>query len=373
MIIAFLKSTICPRLQYKCIKPVPCSFSPYLRIMLIFLSEQSSDSQKLDILTRLETHGVRGYATRFGGRSVVVAVESMPGCFVDVTALHEAASRWDGIAEIVDVREPYQLGSKRVRPEGTVISVRDFSVGGGSFGVIAGPCTVESEKQVLETARKVKQAGATALRGGAFKPRTSPYAFQGLKREGLKILEKARQETGLVIVTEAMSIEEVELVAEFADIVQIGTRNAQNYRLLEACGKARKPILLKRGFSCSLEEFLMSAEYILAGGNEQVILCERGIRTFETYIRFTMPIGVIPALKSVTHLPVVVDPSHAAGRADFVAALSFAATAAGADGLLVEVHPAPQKALCDGRQSLTPDEFADMIDTCKKIRAALPK
>ncbi len=339
--------------------------------MLIFFSEKSNETQKSDVLARLETQGVRGFATRFGGRPVVVAIEYLPGRFVDLVALQETALQWDGVMDVVDVREPYQLASKTLRPEGSVIAVRDFSVGNGSFGVIAGPCTVESEQQVLETATEVKKAGASALRGGAFKPRTSPYAFQGLRRDGLKILQKARQETGLAIVTEAMSPEEVELVEEFGDIIQIGTRNAQNYRLLEACGRAKKPILLKRGFSCSLEEFLMSAEYILAGGNDRVILCERGIRTFETYMRYTMPIGIIPALKSATHLPVVVDPSHAAGRADLVPPLSFAATAAGADGLLVEVHPDPKKALCDGRQSLTPDEFTDMIATCHRIRHSI--
>ena len=339
--------------------------------MLIFMSKKSNKAQHSKVLALLEEQGVRGYLTEFGGRPVVVAIECLPGCSVNEPALQDAAAEVEGVEEVVDVFEPYQLCSKRLCPEGSVIKVRDFSVGNGTFGFIAGPCTIENEKQVLETAKLVKKAGAAALRGGAFKPRTSPYAFQGMKLEGLKILQKVQKETGLAIITEAMSPEEVELVSEYADIVQIGTRNAQNYRLLEACGRARVPILLKRGFSCTLDEFLMSAEYILAGGNERVILCERGIRTFETYVRYTMPIGVIPALKIATHLPIVVDPSHAAGRADLVPSISFAATAAGADGLLVEVHPDPKKALCDGRQSLTPDEFAGMVKICRKIKNAL--
>jgi 3-deoxy-7-phosphoheptulonate synthase len=258
-----------------------------------------------------------------------------------------------------------------MRLAGSVVRIRDFAVGSGNFAIIAGPCTVETEKQVLTTAKLVKAAGATALRGGAFKPRTSPYTFQGLKLEGLKILHKVRKETGLVTVTEAMSPEEIKLVAEYADIVQIGSRNAQNYRLLEACGEVRIPVVLKRGFANTLEEFLMSAEYILAGGNEQVILCERGIKTFETHVRYTLAVGTIPALKSMTHLPVIVDPSHAAGDASLVPSLAFASTAAGADGLLIEVHPDPEHALCDGRQSLTPEEFTAMAHTCKKIRKVI--
>jgi 3-deoxy-7-phosphoheptulonate synthase len=305
---------------------------------------------------------VRCRFTQFGGQSVFVTDNALD------KPLSKSLSKLPEVEAIVDVPEPYPLCSSQIRPEGSVIRIRDFVVGQGHFAIIAGPCTIETEKQVLVTAQHVKAAGATALRGGAFKPRTSPYAFQGLKLEGLKILQKVSRETGLVTVTEAMSPEEVKMVAEYADVVQIGTRNAQNYRLLEACGEARTPILLKRGFSNTLEEFLMSAEYILSGGNEQVILCERGIRTFETHVRYTLPVGAIPALKLTSHLPVIVDPSHAAGRADLVPGLSFASTAAGADGLLVEVHPDPLHALCDGRQSLTLDEFTAMAQTCKKIR-----
>jgi 3-deoxy-7-phosphoheptulonate synthase len=312
----------------------------------------------------LEQVGISYHLTRFGSHPVFVTEN------ISESVRHALLAMPD-VMSIVEVPEPYPLCSSRMRPDGSIIRIRDFVVGQGNFAIIAGPCTVESEKQVLITAQHVKAAGATALRGGAFKPRTSPYAFQGLKMEGLKILQKVSQETGLVTVTEAMSSEEVKMVAEYADVVQIGTRNAQNYRLLETCGEAGVPILLKRGFSNTLEEFLMSAEYVVAGGNEQVILCERGIRTFETHVRYTLPVGTIPALKLVTHLPVVVDPSHAAGRAELVPSLAYAATAAGADGLLVEVHPDPQHALCDGRQSLTPGEFAAMAQICGKIRKAV--
>jgi 3-deoxy-7-phosphoheptulonate synthase len=273
-----------------------------------------------------------------------------------------------GVDSILASPDPFPLCSLQLRPKHSTIRIRDFAVGGDNFAIIAGPCTVESEKQVLTTAKLVKDAGATALRGGAFKPRKSPYSFQGLKLEGLKILQKVRKETGLVTVTEAMSPEEVKLVAEYADVVQIGSRNAQNYRLLEACGEARVPILLKRGFANTLEEFLMSAEYILAGGNDQVILCERGIKTFETHVRCTLSVGTVPVLKSLSHLPIIVDPSHAAGDAGLVPNLAFAAIAAGTDGLLIEVHPDPERAVCDGRQSLTPEAFAAMAQTCKKIR-----
>ena len=332
--------------------------------MIINIRSHTSQETVSEIAGILEQAGIGCHLTQFGGHPVFVAENMSESVRHSLSAIQDVAS-------IVDIPEPYPLCSSRMRHDGSVIRIRDFVIGQGNFAIIAGPCTVETEKQVLITAQHVKAAGATALRGGAFKPRTSPYAFQGLKMEGLKILQKVSQETGLVTVTEAMSSEEVKMVAEYADVVQVGTRNAQNYRLLETCGEARVPILLKRGFSNTLEEFLMSAEYVVAGGNEQVILCERGIRTFETHVRYTLPVGTIPALKLVTHLPVVVDPSHAAGRADLVPSLAYASTAAGADGLLVEVHPDPSHALCDGRQSLTPKEFANMAQVCKKIRETL--
>ncbi|MDR1486010.1 MAG: 3-deoxy-7-phosphoheptulonate synthase [Planctomycetaceae bacterium] len=329
--------------------------------MIIVTIKKFNDSQKQTLLKLLVDNGIKYRDTRFDGKEVIVVPE------INSDKLVDKISKLSGIDKIVSVKEPYQLCSRNMKLSDTVINVRNFKIGGGAFGVIGGPCTVESEKQTIEIAVQVRKAGATALRGGAFKPRTSPYAFQGLKEKGLKILAKARAETGLAIVTEAMSCDEVSLVAEYADVVQVGTRNAQNYRLLEKCGEMRLPILLKRGFSCTLEEFLMSAEYILAGGNDQVILCERGIRTFETYQRYTFPAGSVPMLKTLTHLPLVVDPSHAAGRVEFVPALSYAAAAVGADGLLVEVHNKPEAALCDGRQSLTPKDFENIVKKCKKI------
>ena len=332
--------------------------------MIIKFHPNTSQEIVSEVTGILERAGSRYHLTQFDGNPIIVAPD------VPITACQSIAEML-AVEACINTDYPFPLCSFAMRPGGSIVRVRDFAVGQGHFAVIAGPCTVETEKQVLVTAQQVKAAGATALRGGAFKPRTSPYAFQGLKREGLKILQKVRIETGLVTVTEAMDSEEVKMVAEYADVVQIGTRNAQNYRLLETCGEMRIPILLKRGFGNTLEEFLMSAEYILAGGNEQVILCERGIRTFETHMRYTLPIGTIPALKSMTHLPVVVDPSHAAGSAYLVPSLAFASTAAGVDGLLVEVHPDPEHALCDGRQSLTPDEFEKMVQTCEKIRQVL--
>ena len=337
------------------------------RIMIINIRKDTPSEAIDQIASLLNQTAVRYRLTQFGGVPIfitdIVLDKKLSGSLLKLHA----------VESIVDHLDPYPLSSIQIRPERTTIRIRDFAVGPNHFSMIAGPCTIESEKQVLTTAQHVKAAGATALRGGAFKPRTSPYVFQGLKVEGLKILQKVSKETGLVTVTEAMSSEEVKIVSEYADVVQIGTRNAQNYRLLETCGEARIPILLKRGFSNSLDEFLMAAEYILAGGNEQVILCERGIRTFETYVRYTLPSGAVPALKLASHLPVVVDPSHAAGRADLVAALSYASVAAGADGLLVEVHPDPKHALCDGRQSLTPDEFAKVAQMCRDIRSVVGK
>jgi len=339
------------------------TFSPE-NAMIIKISPGAPQETIADIVGILKQAKADCHLTQFGGQPVIV-VGNVP---LDIL---KSIKNTQAVEDFLITDDPYQLCSRQIRPEGTVVRVRDFAVGQGNFGIIAGPCSVETEKQVLKTAELVKEAGATALRGGAFKPRTSPYSFQGLKIEGLKILQKVSKETGLVTVTEAMSSEEVKWVSEYADVVQIGSRNAQNYRLLETCGEARVPILLKRGYSSTLEEFLLAAEYILAGGNEQVILCERGIRTFETYIRYTMPAGAIPALKDISHLPVIADPSHAAGRADWVPGLVFASVAAGADGLLVEVHPDPEHALCDGRQSLVPDEFAKMVKTCKRIREAL--
>ena len=335
--------------------------------MIIFLFEGASPQQVNNLISTLREFGLHGHRSTFNAQPVILTLaDRTDGDLDDIDLQRKLRAEFE-IEKIIALPTPYLLANRALRPEGSVVSTGGFSVGNGSFGIIAGPCTVESERQMLDTALAVKKAGGTALRGGAFKPRTSPYAFQGLKEEGLKILAKARQETGLAIVTEAMAPDEVGLVEEYGDVIQIGARNAQNYRLLEAAGRVRKPILLKRGFSTTLDEWLMSAEYIMAGGNEQVILCERGIRTFETYTRFTLPVAVIPAMKRLTHLPIVVDPSHAAGRSEFVPPLAAASAAAGADGLLVEVHVDPKHALCDGRQSLTPAEFQRMVEQCNAI------
>ena len=251
--------------------------------------------------------------------------------------------------------------------------VGDVTIGGDRLAIMAGPCSVESREQLLDVAGRVKDAGATILRGGAFKPRTSPYAFQGLEEEGLKLLDEARRETGLPVVTEVMEPDKVDVVAEHADILQIGARNVQNFSLLRRVAETKKPVLLKRGMSTSIQEWLLSAEYVLAGGNPNVILCERGIRTFETATRFTLDLNAIPVVKKLSHLPIVVDPSHGTGHWEYVEAMAMAAVAAGADGLIIEVHPRPAEALSDGPQSLKPDRFAQVVAKVRRVAAALDR
>jgi 3-deoxy-7-phosphoheptulonate synthase len=272
-----------------------------------------------------------------------------------------------GVADAVPVSKPWKLVSREVKPDDTVVKIGAGQIGGGRFGVIAGPCAVESKEQVDTAAHAVKAAGAHFLRGGAFKPRTSPYAFQGMKEEGLKILADAREKTGLPIVTEVMDTRDVELVSRYADVLQVGARNMQNFSLLEAVGAQKKAVMLKRGLSATINEFLMAAEYILKQGNYSVILCERGIRTFETMTRNTLDLGSIPLIKRLTHLPIIVDPSHGTGDRASVPALARAAVALGADGLMVEVHPQPDKALSDGPQSLTPEAFAKLMESLRAI------
>ncbi|MGH2447255.1 MAG: 3-deoxy-7-phosphoheptulonate synthase [Chloroflexota bacterium] len=276
-----------------------------------------------------------------------------------------------GVDHMVPVTKPYKLGSRDFRPVNTVVSVEGISFGGEPVVIVAGPCAVESEEQLWETAQAVKAAGATVLRAGAFKPRTSPYSFQGLGRNALEMLDRLRKELGLAVVTEVLSVDDVDLVARHVDILQVGARNMQNFSLLQAVGRSGHPVLLKRGMSATVEELLMSAEYILANHNDQVILCERGIRTFETSTRFTLDISAVPVLKYVTHLPVIVDPSHAVGKWRFVPAAAKAGLAAGADGLIVEVHPRPAEALSDGAQSLRCDRFATLMDELRPLAAAL--
>lgn len=278
------------------------------------------------------------------------------------------------VLDIVDsvkrISEPFKKANRKFHPDDTVIDIKGVKIGGNNFAVMAGPCSVESEEQVIEVAKAVKASGANFLRGGAFKPRTSPYDFQGMKAEGLELLLKAKEVTGLPIVSEIMNANHLPLF-ENVDIIQVGARNMQNFELLKELGKIDKPILLKRGLANTLKELLMSAEYIMAGGNEKVILCERGIRTFETYTRNTLDISAVPMLKELTHLPIIIDPSHATGISRLVKPMAMAATAAGADGLMIEVHNNPEKALCDGAQSLRPEEFNDVMKNVFKIREAL--
>jgi 3-deoxy-7-phosphoheptulonate synthase len=279
-----------------------------------------------------------------------------------------------GVDRVVPISKPYKLSSTQFKHgERTVLDIAGRKVGGNSFAMIAGPCTVESREQVLETARAVRDAGGTLFRGGAYKPRTSPYAFQGLGQEGLRLLAEAKAETGLPIVTELMDQRDLDQVLEVADVVQIGARNMQNYSLLAEVGRSGCPVLLKRGFSSTLEELLMAAEYVLKEGNEAVMLCERGIRTFETSYRFTLDLMAVPVLKELSHLPVIVDPSHAAGRRDLVMPLSLAAAAVGADGIIVEVHPHPEQAICDGPQQLVADDFAEYVERVQAAAAVAGK
>ena len=274
----------------------------------------------------------------------------------------------DIVEEVKRIQEPYKKANRKFHPEDSVVDVNGVKIGGGSFQVIAGPCSVETPEQICLVAEEVKKAGAGLLRGGAFKPRTSPYSFQGLHGEGIKLMLEAKKQTGLPIVTEIMSYDDIDLFEE-VDVIQVGARNMQNFELLKQLGKLNKPILLKRGLANTIEEWLMSAEYIMAGGNENVILCERGIRTFETKTRNTLDLSAVPMIKKLSHLPVIIDPSHATGLPWMVEPMTLAAIAAGADGVMIEVHNDPPKALCDGAQSLRPDQFADLMQKVKKLSA----
>ncbi|MBR5583680.1 MAG: 3-deoxy-7-phosphoheptulonate synthase, partial [Lachnospiraceae bacterium] len=291
------------------------------------------------------------------------------GLIGDTSALDtDMLESMDIVSSAKRIQEPFKSANRKFHPEDTVIEIGDVKIGGGNFTVIAGPCSVESEEQLCTIAEQVKAAGAGLLRGGAFKPRTSPYAFQGLRSEGIDLLLKAKKKTGLPIVTEIMDLSHLSLFDE-VDVIQVGARNMQNFELLKELGRTNKPILLKRGLSSTLQELLMSAEYIMAGGNEKVILCERGIRTFETATRNTLDISAVPLLRNLTHLPVIVDPSHATGISKLVKPMAVASAAAGADGLMIEVHNDPVRALCDGAQSLTPDQFRDVKNA---VDAVLP-
>ncbi len=335
--------------------------------MIIVMEKSSLDPQIEYIANQITELGLKAHVIRGTERTVIAAVGDERKIKV------ESFESYPGVAEVLPILAPYKMASREVRTDHTQIQVLNFKAGNGAVGVMGGPCSVESEEQIVSCARAVKASGATALRGGAYKPRTSPYAFQGMKEEGLKLLALARQETGLAVVTEVMSPEDVELVAKYADILQIGARNMQNYRLLEAAGRSGRAVLLKRGPSATIEEWLLAAEYILNEGNPDVMLCERGIRTFEAHTRFTLPLATVPYLHRKTHLPVIVDPSHGTGHSYLVTDMAAASVAVGADGLIVEMHPNPEKALSDGYQSLDFSQFDSMMKRCKVIADAMGK
>src|SRR5580693_1717775 len=328
--------------------------------MIISMKLHSSKQEIEQVCERIREFGYKIHAIE-GEERVVIGVVGVG----DVTACLESVEAMPQVEKAVRISAPYKFVSKEYRSERTRIRVDDCEIGGDEFIVMAGPCSVESEKQIMQAAEGVARAGAKLLRGGAFKPRTSPYDFQGMEEEGLKLLAKAKRATGLAIITEVMSDRDVDLVAEYADVLQIGARNMQNFALLKTLGKCSRPVLLKRGMSSTIKELLMSAEYVVAHGNPNVILCERGIRTFETVTRNTCDIAAVAALNELTHLPVILDPSHATGKRSLVPALSRAAVAIGSDGLIVEVHPNPEKAMSDGAQSLDPKQFAQMMQDLK--------
>ncbi len=333
--------------------------------MIIVMKKGVEENQIQAVMDKVKEAGLDVHLSRGVERTII-------GVIGDKTKLDaDEIQAMDGVEKIMHVTVPYKRASRDFHPENTVIEVGPLSLGGKRISVIAGPCAVESKEQILTTARKVKELGASALRGGAFKPRTNPYSFQGLAKLGLEYLAEARAETGLPIVTEVLSAKDVELVASYADVLQIGARNMQNFILLKEAGQSGKPILLKRGMSATLEEFLLAAEYILSQGNSQIVLCERGIRTFEEYARNTLALGVVPMVKKVSHLPIIVDPSHGTGRRDLVIPMARAGIAAGADGLIVEVHPEPDKALVDGPQSLNFEQFAELMKEVKSIAQIL--
>ncbi|MBO8128682.1 MAG: 3-deoxy-7-phosphoheptulonate synthase [Peptococcaceae bacterium] len=333
--------------------------------MIVVMSHKATEDEIRGVIEKLEENGFKIHLSKGVERTIIGAIgdKTRLGC-MNLETL-------PGVEDIVPILKPYKLASREMKEEGTVIRIGDLEIGGDTLQVMAGPCAVESREQLFAAAEVVKKAGARILRGGAFKPRTSPYSFQGLGEEGLKLLAETREKYGLFIVTEVMDNATLPIVAEYADIVQIGTRNMQNFQLLKELGRIDRPVLLKRGMSATIEEWLMAAEYILASGNPNVILCERGIRSFETYTRNTLDLSAVPIVKNVSHLPVIVDPSHGLGKWKYVIPMSRAAVAAGADGLLVEVHPNPSEALCDGAQSLTPGNFEIMMNEVGRIAEAV--
>lgn len=335
--------------------------------MVVIMKPGTSQNEIRKLAAKFEAENLKVGITNGVGCSILGLVGDTAHIDIDKILLNEYVER------VMRVSEPYKKANRKFHPEDTIVDVNGVKVGGGNFAVMAGPCSVESEAQIVEVAKAVQSSGAAMLRGGAFKPRTSPYSFQGMGVQGLKLLLEAKAETGLPIVTELMSPKYCELFEEKVDLVQIGARNMQNFDLLKEVGKMSKPVLPKRGLSSTYEEWIMSAEYIMSEGNQNVILCERGIRTFENYTRNTLDVSAIPAIKRMSHLPIVVDPSHAGGYSWLVEPLALAAIAAGADGLIIEVHNNPAKALCDGQQSLTPIQFDELMEKAQKMTAMLGK
>jgi 3-deoxy-7-phosphoheptulonate synthase len=329
------------------------------------MTAQATEADVARVCKKIESLGFRPHAMP-GAHKTAIGITGNPGP-VDPSEFEDLP----GVAEAIRVTKPYKLVSREVKSDNTIVRIHGVPVGGEELTFCGGPCSVESHEQILESARAVKAAGGQLLRGGAYKPRTSPYAFQGLGEEGLKMLAEARAETGLGIVTEAIDVETLALVEKYADCIQIGARNMQNYSLLRHAGRSRLPVLLKRGLSATLEELLMAAEYIMSEGNYQVILCERGVRTFADHTRNTLDLSVVPSAQHLSHLPIIVDPSHGTGKRDKVHPMAMAAVAAGASGLLVEVHPTPDRALSDGYQSLYPDQFAEVVRDCRAISELL--
>ena len=335
--------------------------------MIVVLRKDCTEAQLEGVRKQIERHSLRAQVSQGVERTVVgVLGPTFPELKDELEVL-------PGVLEVVPISKPYKLSSREFKKEDTVVRIGDVAIGNNELVVIAGPCAVEDEGQVLSTAHLVKAAGAKILRGGAFKPRSSPYSFRGMGVQGLQLLAKAREETGLPVVTEVMAPEDVGMVAQYADILQIGTRNSQNFNLLDAVGEIRKPVLLKRGFAASYEEWLLAAEYVLSGGNSEVILCERGIRTFETGTRFTIDMAAIPMITSLSHLPIIADPSHSTGRSQLVAPMTLAAVAAGAHGIIVDVHPNPAMAKCDGSQALTFENFESMMVQVNAVARAVGK
>ncbi|ONI43590.1 3-deoxy-7-phosphoheptulonate synthase [Candidatus Epulonipiscium fishelsonii] len=335
--------------------------------MVIILKDGTSKEDINKLIEQVKSFGVEAKLTEGVGQTII-------GLVGDTTRINRSKIQANkNVDRIMSIQEPFKRANRRFKQDDTIIQVGNAKIGGEVLTMIAGPCSVESEEQIVGIAKEVKKLGATALRGGAFKPRTSPYSFQGLELEGLELLKVARAETGLPIVTEIMSTDMIDVFEKDVDIIQVGARNMQNFDLLKQLGQLKKPILLKRGLSATIEEWLMSAEYIMAGGNENVILCERGIRTIETYTRNTQDLSAVPVIKKLSHLPIIIDPSHAAGKSWMVAPLSKAAVAVGADGLIIEVHNDPTNALCDGQQSITPEQYADLVEKLKVIASVVGK